>query len=58
MDDPEDYFHAEDFRIGDTIGLAGRDVLVYDCDAATKRFFKKYLDRGEAAITFHEVRQP
>ena len=46
VDDPEDYFHAEDFRIGDTISLAGRNVLVYDCDDVTKKFYKQFLDRG------------
>ena len=45
-DDPQDYYTAEDFRIGDTVALAGRDVLVYDCDAVTKNFYKQFIGRG------------
>ena len=45
-DDPQDYYHAEDFRIGDTVSIAGRDVLVYDADQVTKAFYKKAIGRG------------
>ena len=47
VEDPSNYFRPEDFVIGETMAIAGRDVLIHDCDDATKKFYKKHFDRGQ-----------
>ncbi|CAL1137771.1 unnamed protein product, partial [Cladocopium goreaui] len=34
----------EDLRVGDSIDVWGRKVVLFDCDAFTQKFYKEYLD--------------
>eukprot|EP00435_Cladocopium_sp_Y103_P013227 s989_g3.t1 len=36
--------HAEDLRVGDSIDVWGRKVVLFDCDDFTQKFYKDYLD--------------
>lgn len=31
----EDYYHADDFRVGQRMNVLGRDMLIYDADEFT-----------------------
>ena len=46
MEDEKNYYHAEDFEIGQTVDIAGRSILIHDCDGFTKKFFKTNYDKG------------
>ena len=46
MEDEKNYYHAEDFEIGQTVDIAGRSILIHDCDGFTKKFFKTHYDKG------------
>ena len=46
MEDENNYYHAEDFEIGKTVDIAGRSILIHDCDGFTKKFFKTNYDKG------------
>ena len=46
MEDEKNYYHAEDFEIGKTVDIAGRSILIHDCDGFTKKFFKTNYDKG------------
>lgn len=52
-----EYYTAEDFHVGGTIGIWGRACLVTGCDEATKRFYVEEYGRAHAdmdAITVEE----
>ena len=46
VEDEKNYYHAEDFEIGQTVDIAGRSILIHDCDGFTKKFFKTNYDKG------------
>ena len=38
--DPTTFYSEDDFDIGKTISIAGRDVLLHDCDNFTREYFR------------------
>jgi len=43
MIEPEPiHYKPEDFAVGETINLYGREVSLYDCDDFTREFYKRY----------------
>ena len=46
VEDERNYYHAEDFEIGQTVEIAGRPILIHDCDGFTKKYFKENFDIG------------
>ena len=46
MEDQGNYYHAEDFEIGMTVEIAGRPILIHDCDGFTKKYFKANYAKG------------
>jgi hypothetical protein len=44
QENPELYYHAEDFILGQTINVLGRPVLLRACDAFTRTFYREVLD--------------
>ena len=46
VEDERNYYHAEDFEIGQTVEIAGRPILIHDCDGFTKKYFKANFDIG------------
>lgn len=37
-------YYPHDFRVGESINVWGRKLVIYDCDDATQKFYKKYMD--------------
>jgi len=37
-------YYPQDFRVGASINVWGRKLVIYDCDDATQKFYKEYLD--------------
>jgi hypothetical protein len=55
MLEPEsDICKPEDFLVGQTVGVYGRDIMLYDCDDFTRDFYMKYMDveQGSIEITY------
>ena len=50
MEDQGNYYHAEDFEIGMTVEIAGRPILIHDCDGFTKKYFKANYDKGRSQL--------
>ena len=46
VEDQKNYYHDEDFEIGKTVEIAGRSILIHDCDEFTKKYFKTTYDKG------------
>lgn len=46
----EEYYTPEDLLIGRRLNIFGRDCMVYDCDAATKQFYKEAYDHDMVPI--------
>ena len=44
--DPNNFYIEDDFGIGKTISIAGRDVLLHDCDRFTREYFKVVHQKG------------
>ena len=38
--DPTSFYTEDDFDIGKTISIAGREVLLHDCDNFTRQYFR------------------
>ena len=47
VENEKNYYHAEDFEIGQTVDIAGRSILIHDCDGFTKTYFKTNYDKGK-----------
>lgn len=37
-------YYPHDFRVGQSINVWGRKLVIYDCDDATQKFYKQYMD--------------
>ena len=53
-----EYYTASDIRIGGTIGVWGRPLLVTGCDEATKRYYMATFGRSEADMATITVEEP
>lgn len=49
-------YKPEDFIVGGTVQVYGRDVFLYRCDEFTKDFYRQYMgyDQGEIGIEKHQ----
>ncbi len=45
-DDNDRFYHLEDLSMGAVLWVGGRDILVYDCDEATRSFYKEVVGKG------------
>lgn len=52
----EDYYTEDDLRVGDSISVFGRDMLIVDCDDSTQAWYikEKGLDQRAARIEYAE----
>lgn len=41
----EEYYAPEDLLIGNRVNIFGRDCMIYDCDAATRDWYKQCYDQ-------------
>ena len=48
--DDDLYYHEEDFDIGKTINVGGRDIVIVDCDAFTRNFYIEHHNRNMVRI--------
>lgn len=46
FDEQDKYYQMEDFDIGKEICVAGRHILIYDCDRSTRLFYQEHLSKG------------
>eukprot|EP00435_Cladocopium_sp_Y103_P047263 s3717_g13.t2 len=48
-------YYPHDFRVGQSINVWGRKLVIYDCDDATEKFYKQYMDidQREARYSAH-----
>ncbi len=56
----EDYYHPEDFRVGGTVLVFGRKMLLFDCDDFTRRWYADALgvDQGAGRTDVEEKTKP
>lgn len=52
----EEFYGPEDFLIGNRVNVFGRDCLIYDCDAATRQFYKQTFDQDMNPIQLKKPR--
>jgi len=50
-----DIYKPEDFVVGQTVTVYGRDIMLYDCDHFTRDFFVKYMGVKQGSI---EIKHP
>lgn len=48
--DPSNFYGEDDFDIGKHISIAGRDVLLHDCDNFTRNYFKSVHNKGTFSL--------
>lgn len=41
----EEYYSPEDLLIGNRINIFGRECMIYDCDDATRTWYKQTYDQ-------------
>ncbi|XP_059082013.1 EF-hand domain-containing family member C2-like isoform X1 [Tigriopus californicus] len=46
FDEQDKFYQMEDFDIGKEIQVAGRQILIYDCDRSTRLFYQEHLSKG------------
>eukprot|EP00443_Scrippsiella_acuminata_P044140 CAMPEP_0115201348 /NCGR_PEP_ID=MMETSP0270-20121206/17578_1 /TAXON_ID=71861 /ORGANISM="Scrippsiella trochoidea, Strain CCMP3099" /LENGTH=608 /DNA_ID=CAMNT_0002614755 /DNA_START=120 /DNA_END=1946 /DNA_ORIENTATION=- len=51
-------YMPEDFKVGDSISVWGRDVVLYDCDDFTQKFYKEYMDVDQKQMTMDVSEKP
>jgi hypothetical protein len=58
-DEVTEYYQPKDLRVGETIFVLGRKMLLYDCDNFTRNYFKKALCMEQGvAIDISEKPKP
>merc|ERR1719253_250996 len=51
MLEPEpQHYQPEDFKVGESVNVYGREIFLYDCDDFTRDFFKRYAGLEQQAI--------
>lgn len=46
----EEYYTPEDLLIGRKINIFGRECMIYDCDDATRQWYKEQYDHDQNPI--------
>jgi len=46
LNEEDPNYSLQDLRVGSTLAIGGRDILIYDADEMTKRFFKDEFGTG------------
>jgi hypothetical protein len=55
MDAPEPILNKpEDFIVGSTVNVYGRNIYIYDCDDFTRDFFRQYMGHEQDSIPIPE----
>ena len=49
----EEYFHPEDFEVGKSLQISGRNMLIYDCDSATRQYYAEVYNKCKLKYTEH-----
>ena len=52
--DPTTFYSEDDFDIGKTISIAGRDVLLHDCDTFTREYFRNTRNKFLEPLALRE----
>ena len=47
-----EFYHMEDLEVGATVWVGGRDIVIYDCDEATRTYCKEVVGKGQQLAHF------
>lgn len=50
-------YKPEDFIIGETVNVYGREIYLYDCDDFTREFFKRYTGMLQPSLPVEDTKQ-
>ncbi|KAI3436032.1 hypothetical protein D9Q98_002089 [Chlorella vulgaris] len=55
---PDQCYAAADLRIGATLSVLGRELFIYDCDEATRKWCQSHMEYSNEALTAIDVSEP
>ncbi len=45
-DDSDRFYRADDFDVGCSVWVGGRKLVIYDCDEATRTYYREVIGKG------------